>query len=152
MAQRNQITGKVIAISDKQTIASKDANKQPVVKRQLFLDCTRYDPYTGERGFENTPLLEFTNKGLEKLEALMAQGLAKDDIVTISFDVQGNKWTNQEGKMQVITNIKPYDIEKKVISQQQPAEQPQNQQQAPQGQPQGQQQGHTDANGEPLPF
>lgn len=108
----NTITGKVIAISDKQTIASKDANKQPMIKRQFYMDCTRYDPYTGERGFENTPLLEFSNKGLEKLEALMQQGLKAGDIVTISFDIQGVKYTDKDKKTQVFTSIRPYNIEK----------------------------------------
>ena len=106
----NQITGKIIAISDVQTIKSSDANKQPFEKRQLFLDCTRYDPYTGERGFENTPLLEFGGKSLEKLEELVAQGLKKDDIVTISFDIQGSKYT-KDGKTQIFTRVRPYDIE-----------------------------------------
>ena len=107
---RNQIIGKVIAISDKQSFTGKESGKT-TEKRQLFLDCTRFDPYTGERGFENTPLLEFTNKALEKLEVLMGQGLKKDDVVTVSFDIQGNKWKNAEGKTQIITSIRPYDIE-----------------------------------------
>lgn len=106
----NQITGKIIAISDVQTIKSQDANKQPFDKRQLFLDCTRYDQYTGERGFENTPIFEFGGKALEKLEELIAQGLKKDDIVTISFDIQGSKYT-KDGKIQIFTRVRPYDIE-----------------------------------------
>lgn len=108
----NTLTGKIIAISDEQTIASKDASKQPMVKRQLFMDCTRFDPYTGERGYENTPLIEFSNKGLEKLEALMLQGLGKGDIVTISFDIQGVKYTDKDQKTHVFTSIRPYNIEK----------------------------------------
>ena len=116
---KNQIIGKVIAISEKQTIAGKD---KQVEKRQLYLDCTRFDPYTGERGYENTPLLEFTHKGLEKLESLISQGLKKDDVVTVYFDIQGNKWNNSEGKMQIITSIRPYDIEVTRPSAQAPAQ------------------------------
>ena len=118
----NSLTGKVIAISDRQTIASKDANKQPMIKRQFFMDCTRFDPYTGERGFENTPLLEFSNKGLEKLEALMQQGLKAGDIVTISFDIQGVKYQDKDKKTQVFTSIRPYNIEKVQPRIQQPAQ------------------------------
>ena len=153
MATRNQITGRIIAVSDVQTIQSKDANKQPMVKRQLYIDCTRYDPYTGERGFENTPLLDFSNKALEKLEALLSQGLKKGDIVTISFDIQGNKRQNADGKTQIFTSIRPYDIELRPV-----AGQPQEQQPAPAApaaQPQGQQQGqggYKDENGSDLPF
>lgn len=127
---KNQIIGKVIAVSDKQVITSKESGKQ-VDKRQLYIDCTRFDPYTGERGYENTPLLEFTHKGLEKLEGLISQGLKKGDVVTVTFDVQGNKWTNQEGKTQVITSIRPYDIELTRQGQQAPAAQPTAQPAAP---------------------
>lgn len=118
----NSITGKVIAISEKMTIQSKDANKQPIEKRQLFLDCTRFDPYTGERGYENTPLLEFSHKGLEKLEALISQGLKKDDVVNISFDIQGLKYKDKDNKVQVFTSIRPYNIEKVQPRTQQPAQ------------------------------
>ena len=152
MAQRNQITGKLIAVSDRQTIPSKDASKQPMVKRQLYMDCTRYDPYT-------TPVLEFANKALEKLEGLMTQGLKKGDIITVSFDIQGNKWQNQDGKTQIITSIRPYDIEVRPAQGQtaQPAQAPAPAPApAPTAQPaQGQQQGqgaYKDANGEDLSF
>ena len=150
MAQ-NQITGKVIAISDRLTIASKDASKdaskQPMIKRQLFMDCTRFDPYTGERGFENTPLLEFSNKGLERLEALMQQGLKKDDIVTISFDVQGTKYQDMDNKTKVFTSIRPYNIEKVQPRTQQPA------QNAPTAAPaDGQQPAAVPGDGNDLPF
>ena len=107
---KNQIIGRVIAVSDKQVITNQQTGKQ-TEKRQLYIDCTRYDSLTGEKGYENTPLLEFTHKGLEKLEELVCKGLKKGDIVTISFDVQGNKWTNADNKMQIITSIRPYDIE-----------------------------------------
>jgi hypothetical protein len=45
----NVITGKVIAVSGIQGTQPKEASKQPTEFRQLFIDCTRYDPYTGER-------------------------------------------------------------------------------------------------------
>ncbi|MBR1448333.1 MAG: single-stranded DNA-binding protein [Prevotella sp.] len=108
----NTITGKVIAFTDIETIQSTDPAKQPMTRRRLFIDCTRYDPYTGERGYENTPLLEFGGKSLEKLEALIQRGLKKDDIVTISFDIQGSRYTNKTtGKQDVFTRVRPYDIE-----------------------------------------
>lgn len=109
----NQITGKVIAFSNAETIASTDPSRQPMTKRKLLLDCTRYDPFTGERDkYENTPLLEFSGNALEKLEALITAGLKKDDVVTISFDVKGFKYTSKStGKQDVFTSIRPYNIE-----------------------------------------
>lgn len=120
----NTITGKVIAVSHVETIASKDSTKQPMQKRSLYMDCTRYDPYTGERGYENTPLLEFGGKALEKLNELVNNGLKKDDIVIVSFDVQGTPY-EKDGKKQVFTRVRPYDIQLK----------PKNEPQAPPASP-----------------
>ena len=83
----NTITGRVIAVSTIENIPSKKEQGKTFQRRQLFIDCTRYDPYTGERGFENTPLLEFGGKGLEQLNALVDKGLKKGDIVTVTFDI-----------------------------------------------------------------
>lgn len=144
----NQIIGRVIAVSNVETIKT---SKGEMGKRKLFMDCTRYDPYTGERGFENTPLLEFGGKVLDKLNALVDAGLKKDDVVKVTFDVQGTKYTNEKtGKTDVFTGIRPYDIELYASQGQQQAPQPQPQ--APIEQPkapQGQQQA-SDDNG--LPF
>lgn len=107
----NTITGKVIAVSDIQTIASKTPGKEPMRKRSLFMDCTRFDPYTGVRDqYENTPLLEFGGKALEALNNLVAQGLKAGDVVTVSFDIQGSKY-EKDGKQQVFTRVRPYNIE-----------------------------------------
>lgn len=121
----NSITGKVIAISQIEEVASSQPGKEPFKKRSIFLDCTRFDPYTGERGRENTPLLEFGGKALDKLNELVDKGLKKDDIVTISFDIQGTKYT-KDNKTQVFTRVRPFDIElyKPKDSQQQPASAP----------------------------
>jgi hypothetical protein len=76
----NVITGKVIAVSGIQRTQPKDASKQPTEFRQLFIDCTRYDPYTGERSqYENKPLLELGgDKLLQKVDELH---LVAGDIV-----------------------------------------------------------------------
>lgn len=105
----NQITGKVIALSKIQEVASKNGG-QPLKKRELYMDCTRFDPYTGERSeYENTPLLEFGgDKVLDKLAAL---NLQKDDVVRVTFDIQGRGYKDQHGKFRVFTAVRPYDIE-----------------------------------------
>lgn len=106
-----QITGRVIALSQVQEIPSREAGKPAMKKRELYLDMTMYDPYTGERSErENKPLLEFGgDKVLEKLGAL---NLQKDDVVTVSFAIQGTPYKDQQtGKMKVFTAIRCYDIE-----------------------------------------
>lgn len=81
-------------------------------KREIYIDCTRYDPYTGERSqFENQPLLEFSgDKVLEKVNPKL-DGIVKGDVVTISFDIQGTPYKDQQGKTKVYTAIRCYDIE-----------------------------------------
>lgn len=119
-----QITGRVIALSGVQEIPSKEAGKPAIKKRELYLDMTMYDPYTGQRSDrENKPLLEFGgDKVLEKLAAL---NLQKDDVVTVSFAIQGSPYRDgKTKKMRVYTAIRCYDIDI-VRKAGQPAEQPQ---------------------------
>ena len=106
-----QITGRVIDLSQVTEIPSREAGKPAMKKRELYLDMTMYDPYTGERSErENKPLLEFGgDKVLEKLAAL---NLQKDDVVTVSFAIQGTPYKDQQtGKTKVFTAIRCYDIE-----------------------------------------
>lgn len=106
-----QITGRVIALSPVTEIPSREAGKPAMKKRELYLDMTMYDPYTGERSDrENKPLLEFGgDKVLEKLAAL---NLQRDDVVTVSFAIQGTPYKDQQtGKTKVFTAIRCYDIE-----------------------------------------
>lgn len=107
----NQISGKVIALSQIKEVASSDPQKPAIKKRELYMDCTRYDPYTGERSqYENKPLLEFGgDKVLAKLESL---NIKANDIVKVSFDIQGTPYKDKNtGKMRVYTAIRCYDIE-----------------------------------------
>ena len=136
----NQISGKVIALSKVTTVASADPSKAPMKKRELYIDCTRYDPYTGERSqYENKPLLEFGgDKVLEKLESLQ---LKAGDIVTVSFDIQGTPYKDNDGKTKVFTRVRCYDCEVRRRADGSVSQQAQVQQhavQAPAPQPQAQ--------------
>lgn len=133
----NQISGRVIAVSGVQTVASADPNKAPLQKRSVYIDCTRYDPYTGERSqYENKPVLEFSGeKVLEKVGAKL-DGIKKDDVVTISFDIQGVSYKDKAtGKTKNFTGIRAYDIEvRRAAGQADAAPAPQVQQPAPMAQ------------------
>lgn len=147
--------GKVIALSQVQEIPSKEAGKPAMKKRELYLDCTRYDYLTGQQvGYENKPLLEFG--GEQVIDKLGALALQKDDIVGVRFAIQGNPYKDEKtGKSRVFTAVRCYDIE--LVRR---AGEPVGQQQAPQQavpapQPQVQQpvtQQNDDAGQEPLPF
>ena len=105
------IYGRVIALSDEQVIPASEAGKQPMRKRQLYIDCTRYDSLTGERDEkENKPVLEFGgDKVMDKLKTF---ALAKGDVVMVKFAIQGTPYKDKEsGKMKVFTAIRCYDIE-----------------------------------------
>ena len=150
---RNQVIGRVIAVSPITEVPSKEQGKAPIKKRELYLDCTTYDPYTGERSqYENKPLLEFGgDKLVDKLSAL---NLEAGDVVAVSFFVQGTPYKDaQTGKTKVFTAIRTTDIEVvrkrvEVAGTQQPAPKPEPQPApAPQAAPQTSQDGK-----EPLPF
>ena len=139
---RNQVIGRVIAVSPITEVPSKEQGKAPIKKRELYMDCTTYDPHTGERSqYENKPLLEFGgDKLVDKLSAL---NLEAGDVVAVSFFIQGTPYKDaQTGKTKVFTAIRTTDIEvvrkrAEVAGTQQPAPKPEPQPApAPQAAPQ----------------
>lgn len=142
-----QLIGKIIAINQIETVASKSDSSKTFQRRQVYLDCSRYDSITGEQLQENKPLLEFGGKGLEQLNTMVNQGLKKGDLVSIEFAVQGNTYKDAQGNTKNYTGIRPYAIERYVpksqqvqqpaqtLNQQAQTQQPQTQQPAQQQQP-----------------
>lgn len=123
------LIGKIVAVNQQETVASKSDASKTFQRRQVYLDCSRYDSITGERLQDNFPLLEFGGKGLEQLNALCQQGLKRGDLVQIEFAVQGNTYKDAQGQTKNFTGIRPYAIERYVPKSQQV------QQPAPQQQP-----------------
>lgn len=105
----NQITGKILYIYPPQQITTKDGSKT-IVKRGVVLDCTRYDPYTGERGFENTPLMEFFGDKCSEIDSFQI-----GQVVTVLFDLQGSKYAGDDGRSKIFTSVRPYKIELKQV-------------------------------------
>lgn len=109
------ITGKVHSIGNTISIASKNGG-QPFLKREIVLDCTRFDPYTGERDkFENYPQLEFSGDKCTELDKCKI-----GDVVTISFDLNGSFYKGQDGVERNFTRVRGYKVELKQSSIQQP--------------------------------
>ena len=143
--------GRVIALSQVQEIPSKEAGKPAMKKRELYLDCTRYDSITGQRDErENKPLLEFGgDKLLEKVAAL---NLEKGDVVGVKFAIQGNPYKDEKtGKTKVFTAIRCYDIEVIRKADGRTPAQPYQPEPQPEPQPQPQPQ-NTSGKSEDLPF
>lgn len=110
----NTITGRIVEIGRTEQIPSKDLSRA-FLKREIVLDATRYDPWTGERsGFENFPQLEFTGDKCAELDRF-----AKGQVVTITFDLQGMRYQDKDGNVKYFTKARPYKIEAR-----QPAQQP----------------------------
>lgn len=116
------LNGRVVAVNKEESVPSKKNQGETFKRRQLYLDCSRYDSLTGEKISDNFPLLEFGGKGLEQLNALVAQGLKKGDIVSVKFAVQGQTYKDEHGQTKNFTGIRPYAIER-YVSQRQQAQQ-----------------------------
>ena len=116
----NQITGRIELIRPMEALTSKDG--KTFYKRELVLDATRFDPYTGEPGFASFPIFEFGGDKCAELDKF-----CPGQVVTVSFDVQGVKYTNQEGKVNYFNRVRGYRIElrEKVWQQPQHPQQPQ---------------------------
>lgn len=121
-----EITGKVFQIGNTISLPSKSDPSKSFTKRELFLDTTPYDRYTGQRSeYESFPKFEFRNANCSKLD-----NVKFGDIVKVSFDINGRFYTNRDGQQSHMNSIDAFDVE--VIRQdqsvqpqvQQPTQQP----------------------------
>lgn len=126
----NQIIGRMASISQPVQMQPKNGGN-PFTKRDVLLDATTYNTYTGEP-VENIIPLEFYGDRCADLDRFRT-----GDMVCISFALQGRSWTNRDGELKRMVSVRPYKIEPYGRPQQQPAQQP-VQQAAPQPQQQAQ--------------
>lgn len=124
----HELVGRFIAVDQEATIQSTREQGKTFKRRQLYMDCSRYDGLTGERMDENYPLLEFGGKALEQLNQLVSEGVKKGDLISVSFVVDGVAY-EKDGKKQVMTKVRPIGIAR-WQRQNQPQPQAQGQQQA----------------------
>lgn len=105
----NQITGKIEVIYPV-NVMKKKSGDGTFSKREMVLDITGFDPYTGEKkGYDNYAKIEFTGDRIKELDAYQ-----RGEVVTVSFDLQGSKIQDpQDGSIRYITNVKGYKIERR---------------------------------------
>lgn len=125
----NTITGIILFIGQTVDVPTNNQNGQPFYKRELVLDASRYDQFSG-RKFENYPKFEFVGNNCAILDQFQA-----GQAVTVSFVLSGRK-VEKDGQVSYFTNVTGYKVE----LYQRPGQQPQMAQQPQQAAPyQGQQ-------------
>lgn len=119
-----KVIGKVHSVGQTQQIASKNGG-QPFLKREIVLDATRYDGLTGERGYDNFPMFEFSGDKCAELDAFK-----RGDVVEVSFELQGSFYKDKDGVERNFTRVRAYRIEPYAVKSK-PAAQPHTQQSKP---------------------
>lgn len=98
----NQVTGRIMSISNVETIPSKTGGN-PFQKRTLVLNCSR--SVYGET-YENYPSFVFTGKHLNDV-----QNFTVGDIVDVSFVIQGKKSHAEGQQVRYFNTVAGYKIE-----------------------------------------
>ena len=100
-----QVTGIIERIGDIIPIPSKDGQRT-FNKRDLFLDLTTYDRYTGEPR-ANHVAMEFSGNRCTALD-----GFNVGDRITVSFVLSGSNYTSSTGEQKNFTRIVGYEVAK----------------------------------------
>lgn len=102
----NTITGRVHRITPEQQITGKSG--KTFIKRTLVLDASRFDPYTGEKKFDNYPSIEFSGDIMKTLD-----GFNEGDVVVVSFDINGREFNDEQtGEIKYFNSVRGYRIER----------------------------------------
>lgn len=118
----NTKSGVVLAVGQPQQLKSKEG--KVFNKRSLYVDCTTFDPYTGQRSqYENKILFDFMESKMSLLNNIQV-----GQVVTVSFDLQGSELKEQNGQVKYFVHVRPYKIDVRQV------QLPNNQPQPPQPQ------------------
>ena len=97
------INGIIQQIGNTESISYQD---KVFKKRELVLDCSYRNKFTGQIERANNPKFEFTGKHVDDLN-----GFNIGDIVTVSFSLNGSR-SEKDGQVRYFTNVQGYKIEK----------------------------------------
>lgn len=107
----NTKSGVVLAVGQPQQLTSKGG--KTFTKRSLYVDCTTFDPYTGQRSqYENKILFDFIGEKMSLLDNIQV-----GQVVTVSFDLQGSEITGQDGQPKHFIHVRPFKVEVKQAQQ-----------------------------------
>lgn len=98
-----QISGIIQHIGNTESIPYQD---KVFKKRELVLDCSYRNQFTGQIERANYPKFEFTSNHVDDLNDFNI-----GDIVTVSFFLNGSR-SEKDGQVRYFTNVQGYKIEK----------------------------------------
>ena len=98
-----QISGIIQQIGNTESIPYQD---KVFKKRELVLDCSYRNQFTGQIERANYPKFEFTGNHVDDLN-----DFNMGDIVTVSFSLNGSR-SEKDGQVRYFTNVQGYKIEK----------------------------------------
>lgn len=98
-----KISGIIQQIGNTESIPYQD---KVFKKRELVLDCSYRNQFTGQIERANYPKFEFTGNHVEDLN-----GFKTGDIVTVTFSLNGSR-SEKDGQVRYFTNVQGYKIEK----------------------------------------
>ena len=98
-----QISGIIQHIGNTESIPYQD---KVFKKRELVLDCSYRNQFTGQIERANYPKFEFTGNHVDDLN-----GFNTGEIVTVSFSLNGSR-SEKDGQVRYFTNVQGYKIEK----------------------------------------
>lgn len=98
-----QISGIIQHIGNTESIPYQD---KVFKKRELVLDCSYRNQFTGQIERANYPKFEFTGNHVDDLNDFNI-----GDIVTVSFSLNGSR-SEKDGQVRYFTNVQGYKIEK----------------------------------------
>lgn len=98
-----QISGIIQHIGNTESIPYQD---KVFKKREIVLDCSYRNQFTGQIERANYPKFEFTGNHVDDLN-----GFNIGDIVTVSFSLNGSR-SEKDGQVRYFTNVQGYKIEK----------------------------------------
>lgn len=96
----NKIRGKILMVGS--TLTFTTSSGKEFCRRNFVLDCTRLDPYTGERGRENTPEFELVQD-----KCALLDNIPVGAVVEVDFFLEGRAYTSKTtGKSGYITTAR----------------------------------------------
>ena len=98
-----QISGIIQHIGNTESIPYQD---KVFKKRELVLDCSYRNQFTGQIERANYPKFEFTGNHVDDLNVFNI-----GDIVTVTFSLNGSR-SEKDGQVRYFTNVQGYKIEK----------------------------------------